>query len=126
MPLNWEQTKALMRYCGMAEELVESTSQIRSIQSANAIDGRVVAVGEEVLRILLDADPEMAREFNAVVMEGSGMGVRAVPRAAALLGWLKGAIESETWEARLRAEAEALAEARLREERGVGFGHGNG
>jgi uncharacterized glyoxalase superfamily metalloenzyme YdcJ len=44
-----------------------------------------------------------------------------IAQAVAVFGWIRGATEAETFERKIRAEAEAYAEARVRKDRRTGF-----
>lgn len=45
----------------------------------------------------------------------------SVEGLAALAGWLEGIVQHATLDRRIRAEAEALAKERAKQERGIGF-----
>lgn len=83
---------------------------------------RVHAVAEEIRKVLRQAgDEEAEREFTAVLGDGQAAS-EAETLASVLVGWLEGAIEAETYEMKVKAEAEAYAKERVRTERTVGFG----
>jgi hypothetical protein len=66
----------------------------------------------------------LAEEFARIIPREQQIFWRDVdPRASALVGWLRGAVQAESFQMRVDAEARAYAEARIREERRVGFGH---
>jgi hypothetical protein len=124
--LSWAKTKALIRLQGVAEELAQVAIHANSPAAAIAVNDRLLSVIDEVATTIA-ADKRLGAEFTTIVVRGtprrSGPQVVAeiIPTAAALVGWLKGAIGAETWETRVRAEATALADARMREERNIGF-----
>lgn len=62
------------------------------------------------------------RDLTPVSVLGDGQAAsEAETLASVLVGWLEGAIEAETYEMRVKAEAEAYAKERIRSERTVGF-----
>ena len=122
MPFSWDDTKKLMRLQKVAEQLAAKAATARNVPSIQAVDRRMDAVIAEVEAILDRVEPERVGEFRRIVAAGDSGTYGAASRSAALLGWIEGAIAAETWEARTRAEAEELANARVRKERGVGFG----
>ena len=77
---------------------------------------------EQVTTLLEVTDVNLAVEFRMSVAPSEGNGFIAESAAAALAGLLRGVIEAESFEQRLRAEAEAYAKERVRSERQVGFG----
>lgn len=134
--LEWQHTKRLMRLQGMAEELLAATQRVKGAPKLNSVSGRISDVVEQVKDMLRDVDPQLAREFEREIapdpfrrglvaaVAGAGPAAAVEAQAAALVGWLRGVVEAETFEGKMREEARAYAEARVREERPVGFGTG--
>jgi hypothetical protein len=70
---------------------------------------------------LRGAEPEEA-EFSRLFPHEEKIFWRdAEPRASALAGWIRGAVDAAILSVRIEAEARAYAEQRLKEERGIGF-----
>jgi hypothetical protein len=120
MPMSRAKTKALMRLQSVAEELGQVATRADSPAAAIALNDRLLSVIDEVSRTVT-ADNRLAAEFETIVVKGTPRRSRPqqaaeiIPTAAALVGWLKGAIEAETWDTKLRADAAALADAPDRE-----------
>jgi hypothetical protein len=118
--LDWEQTKKLMRLQATAEQIAAAAKAAVRTREQAAAAHQLDALIAQVEDLLHDADDILAEEFEAVA------GERTVPgqvhaQANAVFGWIKGATEAETFEARVQAEAEALAKERVRTERKPGF-----
>jgi hypothetical protein len=125
MPLSAEQLAALIRLQGAAEEVQTSARAVegRSHAQLGAIGEQLQGVATEVARVI-EADQALSAEFARVMPAEDQIFWRDVePRASALVGWLRGAVQAETLQMRIEAEARQYAEARLRTERPVGFGH---
>lgn len=121
MPLNWEQTKSLVRIQGLIADMLSGLDSRRNNAPLRAADRALDAVVEEVLGILDAGEPQTADEFRRL-HDGLGSGFASVQaRGGAILGWLKGAVEAETLQRRMAEEARAYGEARARAERRVGF-----
>lgn len=120
MPLSAPDVKTLLRFQMMAAELAHTAEKATTVQQAAAVSVRLDAVMDELGDVLQGADPELAAEFRKTVTEGPSSPAALGPRAAALVGWIKGAVEAEKWEIRVKAGAEAYAKARIREERKTG------
>ena len=93
--------------------------EAKNYESLVDIDTRVSAVIDQTG----DADDEtLVMEFHALfVDQHAPHGTRRLAAQRLLLGWLGGVVVSATWEQKATIEANAYAEARVREERGVGF-----
>lgn len=121
MPLNWEQTKSLLRIQGLITEMLAGLDNRRNNAPQRAAGRALEAVIEEILGILDASEPETADEFRRL-RDGLGSGFASVQaRGGAILGWLKNAVEAETLERRIAEDARAYGDARLRAERQVGF-----
>ena len=130
MALTWEQTKALIRAKAVADELMTAArraSDRSSVQRSAAAGRNIDALVEQVRGVLAQADtPDLVGEFDAMLAGAEGGASAVEARAAAVLGWLEGVVEAESFEMRLREEAAAYAEARVRAERPVGFAQPGG
>jgi len=93
---------------------------VQATNSTDAVKAQLDALHAQVLASLKNADPSLAAEFAKIVRTDGGM-FTAEAQAAALVGWKKGVVAAELFEAKMKAEAEAYAEARVKEERRVGF-----
>jgi len=119
--LDLAQTKRLIRLQGVADELLGAAQRADEPAEEASVAEHLDAVMNEVLEVLQEADAEMADEFRQTVVEG-GTGAGSVdPRAATLIGWLKGAVAAESLEQRMQADARAYAEARIEQEHPIGF-----
>jgi hypothetical protein len=119
--LDLDHTKRLIRLQGVADELLGAARRADDPAEETSVGEHLDAVMKEVLELLQEADPEMADEFRQTVVEG-GTGAGSVdPRAATLIGWLKGAVAAESLEQRMQADAKAYAEARIEREHPIGF-----
>jgi hypothetical protein len=121
MALDLEHTKRLIRLQGVADELLGAARRADTKAEQDAVGEHVDAVMQEVLEVLDDVEPGMADEFRQTVVSGGRSSAAVGPRAATLVGWLKGAVAAESLEKRMQAEAEAYAQARVEHERPIGF-----
>jgi hypothetical protein len=112
---DWELTKALIRYKGVADSLLAGGDGL-------GMYGHVMALINTTSERLTEASrPDLADDFNRVVRHVSKDYRLARTICSALAGWLQGAIDAENLEVRIQAEAAAYAEARVRAERPIGF-----
>lgn len=124
MPLSQDTLAVIIRLEGAAAEVQAS---------ARAVSGRdhtqLTHVGDQ-LRGLIDQvrgaisnHEDLSGEFERLFAEErERIFWRDVdPRASALVGWLRGVVAAESFQARLEAEARAYAEERVKAERKVGF-----
>ena len=123
MPLTLEQTKHLIRLQMTAEELLASVRAHSgpNLSPLRALGGQLNAVIVSVREELEGVDPSLAARFDREVGGQFEDVYGAEAKASALVGWLKGLTTAEQVEAQIAKNAEAYAEARIREERGVGF-----
>lgn len=126
MTLDFEVIKQLTRLQGAVEGVLDS---IRTVKAGgrplSAASNQLDALIGRVRDVLAAADPQLASEFDNVVTRANRTMWGADASASALLGWLKGLSAAEEIEAQRSANAEAYAEAKLREERSVGFSAGD-
>lgn len=125
VPLTPDQFAGLIRLQGAAEELQASARRIGDSRGYVQLThiGRQLSEVIERVRGVVGGDERLSTEFAELFEdERDEMFWRDVePRASALVGWLRGAVAAESFQARLDAEARAYAEARVRAERGIGF-----
>lgn len=124
MALDTPTLKALIRLQSTAEGLLDAAGKAAGNHEKQAVRDRLGLLANEIAEVLRGADAqlaeELARVFDPRPEEHTRHSVQA--DAAALAGWLRGVIAAETQEVRMKVEAEAYAAARIKEERGVGFG----
>jgi hypothetical protein len=99
--LTWGGIKQLVRLHAVAHELAlvargEEAGMRRDL--GEALDALVGIVHET----LTDSDPALAEEFERIVIAATGGRLPLATRIATLEGWLKGAVEAETLEVRIR------------------------
>jgi hypothetical protein len=124
MTLSLGQIQHLIRLQATAEGLLGSVRAFtgrQGNQPLRAASKQIEALIENVREVLAEADPALAEQFDREVAGQSEGFMGADARASALVGWLKGVTTAEQLEAQMRANAEAYAEAKVKEERGVGF-----
>jgi hypothetical protein len=110
----------LIRLRGTSTSLLAFLDKAGSGDSQPALDA-VTALSNEISATI--GEGPLLEEFNRIseaAASGYMMGV-AKARAAMIDGWLQGLIDSLTFEAQRQAEAAAYAEARVKNERAVGF-----
>jgi hypothetical protein len=124
VPLTREQLGALIRLQGAAEEIQTS---VRAVPGDHHV--QIGAIGEQLRALISEVagvithDESLSAEFGRVVTVEPEIFWRNVePRASALVGWLRGAVQAESLQMRIEAEARAYADARVQAERPVGFG----
>lgn len=124
MALSLEQTKHLIRLQTTAEELLGSVRAWKggNVSPLRAASDQIDALISSVRDVLLASeDRQLADQFEREVAGESSGFHGADARASALVGWLKGVTQAESFEAQMAANAKAYAEAKVRAERGVGF-----
>ena len=95
MSLAWGERKLLMRFTGLADELLNATRIPRDETGFHALDSEIDALTAEVHALLSESDAKLATEFERVVVRSD----EARPpdlRAAALAGWLRAEVHVET------------------------------
>lgn len=106
MALTWGGIKQLVRLQALAEQFAvaaqggEEPGAWRD--SERDLGGVLQALIDEVHGVLNDADPALGEEFERIVIETPSPQLSFKARAAILTGWLKGAVEAETLEVRIR------------------------
>jgi hypothetical protein len=126
-----DELASLIRFQAAAEQLQTSARAVteRDHTRLDHIGRQLLALIREI-GSLVPQDERLAAEFArlfAVPEQAPAIFWRDVePKASALAGWLRGAIDAGAFQARIDAEAQAYAEARLRAERPLGFGGGAG
>jgi len=121
VPLSWNDRKHVLRMLGVAEELVASTRATGSGYTGDGLSAQLGALMQETQTLLALNDEELAREFDRLVR---GWAEEAVPLelgAAALLGWLKAYVGSESYEEKRRNEAQAAPPAGRDRKQTIGF-----
>jgi hypothetical protein len=121
VPLDLGHTKRLIRLQGVADELLGAARRADTTAEETAVEEHLDAVMSEVVEVLAETDAEMAEEFRQTVVAGTRGAGSVGPRAATLVGWLKGAVYAESLEHRIEAEAQAYAQARVEQEQPLGF-----
>jgi hypothetical protein len=110
MSLTWGGIKQLVRLQAVAEQFVVVTQGGEEPgtwrDSGRDLGGVLQVLIDEVHGTLDDADPALAEEFERIVIGSSGTRVSIRARAAILTGWLKGTVEAETLEVRIRVGEE--------------------
>jgi hypothetical protein len=106
MPLTWGDIKQLVRLEAVAEQFAvlaqEGAEPGKRREVGSALSGVLEELTDEVLGTLRNADPALADEFEHIVIRAPGARLSLTARAAILTGWLKGTVEAETLEVRIR------------------------
>jgi hypothetical protein len=105
MALTWVGIKELVRLHAVSEQLavsVPGAEGARRRESERSLGHVLDEVVDEVETVLRDAEPSLADEFQRIVNAENARRLDFSARSALLTGWLKGAVEAETLEIRLR------------------------
>jgi hypothetical protein len=106
MALTWVGIKQLVRLQAVSEQLaanVHDPEGPRRVRESERGLGHVLdEIIEEVDGALREAEPRLADEFQRIVNSERAKRLDFAARSALLTGWLKGAVEAETLEVRLR------------------------
>jgi len=107
MALTWVGIKQLVRLQAVSEQLAVTVSQAEAEGPTRRDFERSLSqvldeIINEVDTALRDADPSLADEFHRIVNSQLAARLDLAARYALLTGWLKGAVEAETLEVRLR------------------------
>jgi hypothetical protein len=106
MSLTWGDIKQLVRLEAVAEQFAvlaqEGAEPGKRREVGSALSGVLEELTDEVLGTLRNADPALADEFEHIVIRAPGARLSLTARAAILTGWLKGTVEAETLEVRIR------------------------
>jgi hypothetical protein len=101
MSLTWGGIKQLVRLHAVVEEfsvLVHNEEQVKR----RDLEEQLQVLIDVVHEALADADTALAEEFERIVIAAPGRPLPLTARVASLVGWLKGAVEAETLEVRIR------------------------
>ena len=107
MALTWVGIKQLVRLQAVSEQLavvnVQEVGGPRRVRTSERTLEQVLdEIISEVDTALRDADPNLADEFQRIVNGDQVARLDFDGRIALLTGWLRGAVEAETLEVRLR------------------------
>ena len=106
MALTWVGIKQLVRLQAVSEQLVVNVHDLegsrRVRESERGLAHVLDEIIEEVDSALREAEPRLADEFQRIVNSERAKRLDFAARSALLTGWLKGAVEAETLEVRLR------------------------
>ena len=107
MALTWVGIKHLVRLQAVSEQLaavnvydVDGPRRLRN--SERTLEQVLNEIISEVDTALRDAEPNLADEFQRIVNGDRAARLDFAARIALLTGWLRGAVEAETLEVRLR------------------------
>jgi hypothetical protein len=107
MALTWVGIKQLVRLQAVSEQLAVNVVQEvdgprRLRNSERTLEQVLDEIISEVDTALRDAEPNLADEFQRIVNGDRAARLDFAARIALLTGWLRGAVEAETLEVRLR------------------------
>jgi|ERR1051325_5073431 hypothetical protein len=106
MALTWVGIKELVRLHAVSEQLAVNVRDVEGSRRLRESERGLAHVLDEVITevdtALRDAEPSLADEFQRIVNAESARRLDFSARSALLTGWLKGAVEAETLELRLR------------------------
>jgi len=107
MALTWVGIKHLVRLQAVSEQLaVVNVQEIGGPRRVRTSERTLEQVLDEIISevdtALRDADPNLADEFQRIVNGDQVARLDFDGRIALLTGWLRGAVEAETLEVRLR------------------------
>ena len=122
MPLPWEVITKLMRFQGIAEELLASARSSRDADLGDALDGQLAILLQETQTVLAFCDESLAAEFARVVVPESADSTPAEVQAAAFVGWLRAGLNVEALEnKRETVERQQAAQEPPRRKQTIGF-----
>jgi hypothetical protein len=105
MTLTWGGIKQLVRLRAVAEQFVVITQdgeEPGKRRDGRGLEGVLEGLIDEVHETVRNADPALAEEFERIVIGAPDRRLSLIARAAILTSWLKGAVEAETLEVRIR------------------------
>ena len=106
MALTWVGIKQLVRLQAVSEQLTVNVQKVDGTQRMRDLErslGQVLdAIVDEVDTALREAEPSLADEFQRIVNGERTARLNFAARSALLTGWLRGAVEAETLEVRIR------------------------
>jgi hypothetical protein len=104
--LTWGGIKQLVRLQAVAQQFSVIAQEGQEPGSrrdvGRGLAGVLEGVIDEVHETLRNADPALAEEFERIVIGKAGARLSLTMQAAILTGWLKGAVDAETLEVRIR------------------------
>jgi hypothetical protein len=108
--LTWGGIKQLVRLQAVAQQfpvIAQGGHEPGSRRDVGrGLAGVLEGLIDEVHETLRNADPALAEEFERIVIGTAGARLSPTAQAAILTGWLKGAVEAETLEVRIRVGEE--------------------
>jgi hypothetical protein len=122
--LAWGDIKQLVRLQAVAEQFAviaqrgEESGEWRAV--GRGLSGVLEALIDGVHRALSGADPGLAEEFEQIVIDTTSEQLSLNARAAILAGWLKGAVEAETLEVRIRVGEDRVRGGKVASRASVG------
>jgi hypothetical protein len=106
MALTWVGIKQLVRLQAVSEQLAVNVRQDDDGPRRRDFERSLGQVLDEIINevdtALRDAEPSLSDEFQRIVNSRLAAQLDLAARYALLTGWLKGAVEAETLEVRLR------------------------
>ena len=106
MSLRWGGIKRLVRLQAVADQLAIIARRGEEPATSRDYGGRIDFVLDELIDethdVLRDADPALAEEFERIVTRRRAFPLSVAARASILAGWLRGAVDAETLEVRIR------------------------
>ena len=106
MSLTWGGIKRLVRLQAVAEQLASIARRGEETATSRDYGGRIDVMLDDLVNeahdVLQDADPALAEEFERIVTGRRALPLSLTVRASILAGWLRGAVEAETLEVRIR------------------------
>jgi hypothetical protein len=109
MALQWESAKRLMRLQGMCEELLTSARGATESSTSAALGDALESLAREVQVVLETGDPNLAGEFERLVVGSAGNSRPAQVQGAAIAGWLRAALAVEALDETRSAAAQPAA-----------------
>jgi AcrR family transcriptional regulator len=106
MALTWVGIKQLVRLQAVSEQLAANVQDVDGPKRVRDFERSLGLVLDEIIdevdAALREAEPSLAEEFQRIVNGDRAARLDFAARSALLTGWLKGAVEAETLEVRLR------------------------
>jgi hypothetical protein len=106
MSLTWGGIKRLVRLQAVADQLAVIARRAEEPVISREYGGRIDFVLDELMdethAVLRDADPALAEEFERIVTRRRAFPLSVAARASILAGWLRGTVDAEALEVRIR------------------------
>ena len=106
MSLTWGGIKRLVRLQAVAEQLASIARRGEQTATSRDYGGRIDVMLDDLINeahdVLQDTDSDLAEEFERIVTGRRALPLSLAVRASILAGWLRGAVEAETLEVRIR------------------------